>query len=78
MISEPTASQIVANFLEKSNSTSKKPTPKRKELMVHVAEKSAFDLHFTLQDIEELPLKNQKHILLSLIKIAKSENLNIK
>lgn len=77
-MNEPTPSSIVSNFLEKANSSSKKPTPKRKELLISIAEKSAYELHFTLSDIEELPLKNQKQILLALIRQAKEKNQDIK
>eukprot|EP01080_Neovahlkampfia_damariscottae_P003110 gene3110-5280_t len=76
-INEPTPSEIVTTFLEKSISHSTKPSSHRKEFLISTAEKVADKLHFSIQDIQEIPLKYQKNIILALIKISKEKQKDI-
>jgi hypothetical protein len=77
-IYDPTPSELVKTFLEKTNSISTKPSPHRKGYLEFVAEKTAHQLKFKIQDVEEIPLAYQKKIIFALIRISKEENKDIK
>ena len=78
LINEPTPSEVVSTFLEKSISNSTKPSSHRKKYLITIAEITAHKLNFTIQDIQEIPIKYQKKIIKSLIKISKEKKKDIK